>query len=260
MTHVGLFDRGPRFSLCSMFWRIGDDEKANTLLHEWAHYVFASRGLHDELPGGFDTAECYNAFATEIAGAALAGPEDRNCVPNPDPLPALDRGRLRMPCSSNVFLNLYGVGGYAYGLPGSGHYGLVGGGLDYLFPLTRMHDWELAVGARFLRFVPTDSGDRDAYLFGVRAALAFRYRPWRFGYQLGGYLEGGGIRVPEGETDDRTHRYGAAGVSGGLNLRIGRQTALQILGEVGGGVGFDTENDRQFGWVQAGLSAVFQFE
>jgi hypothetical protein len=257
VTDVGIFG-GQRIHLCSRFWTIGPDQQAVTLLHEWAHYVFSTRGLNDELPGGFDTAECYNAFASELAGQPITGPEDANCVPNTRPLPALDRGRLRLNCPSNVFLNLSAIGGYAYGL-GSHHYGTFGFGLDYLFPLTRMHDWELGLGARYLRFAPADPNDRGAYLFGVRAALASRYRPWRFGSQFGGYIEGGGINVPVGASGDRTLPYASAGLSGGVNLRIGRQMALQILAEVGGGVGFDLQNDQRLGWFQSGLSVVFQF-
>jgi hypothetical protein len=259
VTHLGWFG-GQRIDLCSRFWTIGHDQQAFTLLHEWAHYVFATRGLLDEPLGGFDTAECYNAFASEFAGQPVTGPEDVNCVPNTSPLPALNQGRLRLPCTANVFLNLPVLGGYAYGLPGAHHYLTAGVGLDYLFPLTRLHDWELAVGGRFLHFTPTDSSNRDAYLLGVRAGLAFRYRPWRFGTQVGGYAEGGGINVPVGATGERTLPYAAAGISAGLNFRIGRQTALQILAEVGGGVGFDTRNDEHFGWFQSGLSAVFQFQ
>lgn len=259
VTHVGLFG-GQRIDLCSQFWTATPDQQALTLLHEWAHYVFSTRGLNDELPGGFDTAECYNAFASEFAGQPVTGPEDVNCVPNTRPLPALDRARSRQSCPGNVFLNLSALGGYAYGIPETSHSLTAGFGLDLLFPLTRMHDWELAVGGRYLHFAPTDSSNRDAYLFGVRIGLARRYRPWRFGAQVGAYLEGGGVNVPEGTTGDQTHPYGAAGISAGINLRIGRQMALQILGEVGGGVGFDTEDDEQFGWFQSGLSVVLQFQ
>ncbi|TCV86752.1 eCIS core domain-containing protein [Sulfurirhabdus autotrophica] len=258
VTHIGMFG-GQKIDLCSRFWAVAPDQQAITLLHEWAHYVFSTRGLNDELPGGFDTAECYNAFASEFAGQPITGPEDTNCVPNTRVLPALDQGRLHVGCS-NVFLNLSAVGGYAYGLPGSHHYGTGGAGLDFLFPLTRMHDWELGVGARYLRFAPIDSNNRDAYLLGVRAALAFRYRPWRFGSQIGAYVEGGGVNVPVGTTGDKRHPYGAAGISGGVNFHIGRQTALQILGEVGGGIGFDTQNNQRFEWFQSGLSVVLQFQ
>ncbi|MGZ5441117.1 MAG: eCIS core domain-containing protein [Thermoanaerobaculia bacterium] len=257
VTDSGLLG-GRRIYLCSRFWS-RPDQQAITLLHEWAHYVFATRGLKDEPLGGFDNAECYNAFASELAGQPITGPEDANCVPNTRPLPVLDRGRLLSPCS-NVFLDISAVGGYAYGLPGSHHYGTVGVGLDLRFPITRMHDWELGVGARYLRFAPLETNDRGAYLLGVRAALAFRYRPWRFGGQFGAHLEGGAIDLPTGTTGDRAHSYGLAGVSGGLNFPIGRQTALQLLFEVGGGVGFDPQNDQRFKWFQSGINAVFQFQ
>jgi hypothetical protein len=265
VTLLGWFNRGTnRIALCSEFWKLGPNGQAAILLHEWAHNLFATRGLFDEIPGGFDTAGCYHGFAMEL-GILPMTPFDRriiehNCISNVNALPALDRGRLHLKCQANVFLNLSALGGYAYGLPGSKNYLTAGLGLDYLFPLTRMHDWELAVGARYLRFAPTDSSDRNDYLLGVRAALAFRYRPWRFGWQLGPYIESGGINVPAEGTGTQTRPYGAAGVSGGLNLRIGRQAALQILGEIGGGVSFDTQNDRRFGWFQSGLSIVFQFQ
>ena len=123
--------------------------------------------------------------------------------------------------------NLSVSGGYAYGLPGRGHYGTFGGGLDLLFPLTRMHDWELSVGARVLSLAPADPTERAAFMFGVRTGLQFRYRPWRFGFQLGGYAEAGGINVPDAGGGDRTHAYLGGGLTGGLNIPLGRQTALQ---------------------------------
>ncbi|MBA3357663.1 MAG: DUF4157 domain-containing protein [Pyrinomonadaceae bacterium] len=258
VAHIGPFG-GQKIDLCSSFWTAGPDQQALTLLHEWSHYVFSTRGLNDELPGGFDTAECYNAFASEHAGLPITGPEDINCVPNTRPLPALDRGRLHLNCSTNVFFNLSLFGGYARGLTG-GNYATAGLGLDFLFPLTRMHDWELALGGRYLRFAPTDSKDRAAYLLGVRAALNTRYRPWRFGSVYGAYVEGGRLSVAGETGGEQTQPYAAGGVTAGLNFRIGRQASLQILGEVGGGFSFATENKDRFKWFQTGLTVVFQFE
>ena len=256
-TYPGLLG-GKKIDLCARFWS-NPKEQAATLLHEWAHYVFEPRGLKDEPFGGFDTAECYANFALKLAGKDVTEFEDASkCVENEKPLPKLDSARLRLPCPGNVFLNISALGGLAAGIPGTSR-GFAGVGLDYTFPLTRMHDWELSLGGRFMRFAPADSKDRTAYLFGVRAGLAFRYQPWRFGRQLGGFLEGGRISVPT-EAGEQTHTYGAVGLSGGINLRIDRQKALQILGEVKGAYGFASQDEPSFKWVQLGLSVVFTFE
>lgn len=260
VTHSGPFG-GTRIDLCSRFWGQTPPEKAATMLHEWAHYVFSSsRGLGDERPGGFDTAECYNAFATEVSGGAVGATENAGCVPNPAALPALNATFVSQPCPENTFLNMTVTGGYAYGLPGGRHHSTLGGSLDFLIPLTLMHDWELSISPRFLRLAPTEPNQRSAYLLGVRTGLQFRRQPWRFGTQFGGYVEGGGINVPEGTTGSRTHPYLGAGVTGGVNFRLGRQNALQIFANVGGTVGFDTRNDSQFGLFEAGLNIALQFQ
>jgi hypothetical protein len=256
-TYVGLTRR---IDLCSAFWSRTPEEQAETLLHEWAHYLFVLRGVGDAQSGGFDNAACYGAFATEIVTGNAISPDEVNCAPNANPLPARDPAASQQPCPTNVFVNLSAQGGYAYGLPGANHYLTAGAGLDLLFPLTRMHDWELSVGARYLQFAPIDAGARGAYLFGVRTGLQFRHTPWRTGWQAGGYLEGGGIALPTDTSGTRTLPYVGGGVTAGFNLRLGQQTALQIFAEVGGNAGFDTRNSTQFGWFQSGLNAALQFQ
>ena len=243
-----------RIDLCANFWR-DKPEQALTLLHEWAHYVFWTRGLRDELPGGFDTAGCYSAFALEVNGGAPSEIENTKCVPNPAPLPELDPTRVAQSCPSNVFVNLSLIGGYITGLPVRGD--TLGGRLDLLFPLTRMHDRELSVGAQFHRLAPQDPTQRAAYMFGVRVGLHVRQQPWRGGWQIGGYVEGGGISLP-GATGDRTYPYAGGGVTGGINIPLGRQQALQIFLDVGGRVGFDTQDSTQFGSFQSGLGVSLQ--
>lgn len=249
-----------RIDLCANFWR-DESEQALTLLHEWAHFVFWTRGLHDELPGGFDTAGCYSAFALEVGGGKPSDVENTKCIPNTAPLPELDPARTAESCPPNVFLNLSLIGGYARGLPGRGNDLPVGARLDLLFPLTRMHDWELSVGAQFNRFAPENPSDRAAYLFGLRAGLQFRRQPWRneLGWQFGGYAEGGGISMPEA-TGDRTYPYAGAGLTGGINIPIGRQKALQIFADVGGRAALDEHDSVKFGWFQAGLGVALQIQ
>ena len=247
-----------RIDLCSLFWR-DTNEQALTLLHEWAHYVFWASGLHDELPGGFDTAGCYSAFALEVTGGASNKVEDTKCIPNDAPLPELDQTRVEQSCPPNVFVNLSLTGGYVSGLPGRGHDLPLGGGLDLLFPLSRMHEFELSVGARFQRFAPQEPTERAAYLFGIRAGLQLRQQPWRGGWQLGGYVEGGGISLPEA-TGDHVYPYAGVGGTLGKTIRLSPEKALQIFVEVGERVGFDTQNSTQFGSFQTGLGVALQID
>ena len=51
----------------------------------------------------------------------------------------------------------------------------------------------------------------------------------------------------------RTYPYVGGGVTGGINIPLGRQKALQIFFDVGGRVGFDTQDSTQFGSFQSGL-------
>ncbi len=248
---------GRRIALCTSFWGLPDPEQALTILHEWAHYLFVARGLADDADSSFDNAECYAAFAFELAGIA-AGWDDTLCPPATEPVPALEPDRVASACPGNVFLNIPLTGGYLYGLPGGRHYGTVSFGWDLLFPLTRMHDWELALGPRITAAIPSEHDARAAFLLGLRTAVTFRYRPWRTGFHLGVYSEFGSAVLPEpgGET---YHPYASGGAMFGGNFPIGRREALQLFVDVGGGAGLDTRDSSAFGWFQAGLGVAFQF-
>lgn len=245
-----------RIDLCSLFWRDKSDQGL-TLLHEWAHYVFWTSGLYDELPGGFDTAGCYSAFALEVTGGASNDVEDSKCVPNEAPLPDLDPARVGQSCPSNVFLNFSLTGGFASGLPGRGD--AVGGGVDLLFPRSRMHESEFSLGARFLRFAPEEPTSRAAYLFGIRAGLQWRQHPWRGGWQVGTYAEAGAISTPEA-TGDRVSPYLGVGGTVGRTVRLSPDKALQFFVEVGGKAGFDAHDSTQFGSFQAGLGVSLEID
>ncbi|HEX6912176.1 MAG TPA: DUF4157 domain-containing protein, partial [Longimicrobium sp.] len=251
----GLAGRPYRIDLCANFWR-DKHEQALTLLHEWAHYVYWTRGVRDAPSVGFDNAGCYSAFALEVTGGKPSDVENTKCVPNTEPLPALDRVRTAESCPSNVFVNLSLTGGLARGLPVRGD--ALGARLDLLFPLTRMHEWELSLGARFQRFAPRDPAHRAALLFGIRAGLQVRDEPWG-GWQTGLYAEGGGISMP-GATGDRTHPYAGGGLTIRKNIPLGRRKALQIFVDVGGRIGFDTHDSRQFGWFESGVGIALQRE
>jgi hypothetical protein len=256
ITSVGPFSAD--ITLCSGFWNEIDQEKAATLLHEWCHYVFVTRGLGDDLPGGFDTADCYNGFAIEVGGGTVLGPEDQNCIPNPDPLPALNKSAIEnMPCPGNVFVNIAGGLGFARGVQPGKNYLTMDLGLDYLFPLTTMHDWELSVGARLKDYKPTDPQEEEALSYGVRVGLAFRYRPWRFGYQLGIYGEGGGINTTQESGESTTQPYVAAGVTGKLNFPLSKNVSFQIFGEIAGKTGLESGDAKHFNAFETGIGIGF---
>ena len=245
---------GYRIDLCANFWRDKADQPL-TLLHEWAHYIFWTRGLRDELPGGFDTGGCYSAFALEVKGGAPNPIEDTKCIPNEAPLPEFDQSRVEQSCPRNVLLNLSLTGGYASGLPGRSGGLTTGGRFDLLFPLTGMHEWELTVGAQFQRFAPEKPSERAPFMFGIHAGLQVRQQPRRFGLQFGGYVEGGGITTA-GSTGDRTIPYLGGGVTAGINIPLGRQRALELFVDLGGRLGFDTQDDNQFLQFQSGLGVA----
>jgi len=245
---------GYRMDLCSNFWRDKSDQ-ALTLLHEWAHYVFWTRGLRDELPGGFDTAGCYSAFALEVNGNLANPVEDTKCEPNPDPVPELDPTRVGQSCPSNVFLNFSLTGGYAGGMPGRGGGLMTGGRFELLFPRTRMHEKEFTLGAQFLRLAPDKPDERAAYMFGIRAGLQWRQQPRSFDLQFGGYAEVGGLTRPDA-TGDRTVPYAGVGGTVGINIPLSRQRALELFVDLGAREGFDTKNDTHFHWFQGGLGVA----
>jgi hypothetical protein len=245
-----------RIDLCANFWRDKDDQ-ALSLLHEWAHYVFWTRGLRDDPIGGFDTAGCYSAFALEVMGKPPNDIENQKCVPNPSDPPDLEQARVEQSCPSNDFLSVSLTEGYSSGLPG-GSGGLMSGArLDILFPLTRLHEREFTLGAQFQRLAPQNPGERAPFMFGIRAGIQVRQQPRSFGLQIGGYVEGGGISRPDA-TGDRTIPYLGAGVKGGINIPLSREQALQIFVDLGAREGFDTRNDSQFTLFQAGLGVALQ--
>ena len=125
-------------------------------------------------------------------------------------------------------------------------------GLDVVFPLNRMQDLELAVGGKYRRFAPTDSGDQYAYMGGLHAGFKVLQEPWHFGKQIRAYVEGG-LVTSGAETD----LYGAVGISGGFHVPVGRQMTLQILAEIEGGKTFAAD-ERSFKWAQIGINVALQ--
>jgi hypothetical protein len=248
-------------NLCSPYWSTSAQEQALTLMHECMHLYFGTRGIADGSDGGFDTAECYPAFALELAGLTLGPTENANCPPNPDPLPARDAKRMAAPCPSNVFPTLSIGGGYASGLPGVGKAATWGLGLDLGLPLTRMHEWELTLGARFQQFLPVEADQQKAYLLGVRTGINYRFRPWRFGFQVGGHVEAGSIGLPGSKGDSGSQQaYGLAGGSIGLTVPLPDHQALQLMLEAGRGFDFGKAGDKHLDWFQTGLSIGIQFQ
>lgn len=248
--------------LCDGFWLASSDDQEAILLHEWMHYLYTRRGLRDEQAGGFDTADCYAIFADARRRGAAAR-DDGSCPARTEPVPAADPSRQTAQCPGNVFATFAGLGGYAYGLGGH-HYGLLSAGLDLNFPLTRMHDWEFTLGPRFIALLPTNAAARASYLQGIRAGVSFRYRPWRFGYQVGAYAEGGSASLPNADETRTAHPYLAGGVTAALNFRLGDRTALQILADVGGGARLDLDpgagDEAQRGWFGVGLGLALQIK
>jgi len=258
-THVGL---SRNIDLCDGFWLASSDDQEAILLHEWMHYLYLTRGLRDQRGGGFDTADCYAIFADARRRGAAAR-DDGTCPARAEPVPAADPSRQTEQCPGNVFATFVGLGGYAYGLGGH-HYGLLGAGLDLNFPLTRMHDWELTLGPRFTALLPTDAAARASYLEGIRAGVSFRYRPWRFGIQVGGYAEAGRASLSNADETRTAHPYLAGGVTAALNFRLGDRTALQILADVGGGTRLDridpAGDEARRGWFGVGLGLALQIK
>jgi hypothetical protein len=259
VTQVGLFG-GTGMALCSGFWKQAPLDQAAWLLHEWVHFEFGQRGAGDELPGGFDTAGCYASFAIEADGRSTGPVEEYNCHVNTKPLPPLNSAFInKVPCPGNVFVNVTGTTGIAVGsFPAKTHFLSTELGIDYLFPLSRMHDWELSVGARYTHFKPSKPEEDAAYSLGARVGLQFRHQPWRFGLQFGGYAEGGGINIPEKTGRDITHPYLGGGVVGGINIPLGRQSSLQIFVDVGERFGLDTGDANQVKWFQTGIGIALQ--
>jgi hypothetical protein len=249
----GLMGRPYRIDLCTNFWRDKQD-RGLTLLHEWAHFEYQTRGVKDAPSVGFNNAACYSAFALEVTGKPSNAIEDEKCGAWTDEPPPLDPARVAEPCPTNVFVDLALTGGLTRGLPVRGD--TLGARLDLLFPLTRMHDRELSLGARFQRLAPREPADRAAFLFGIRAGLQVKDEPWA-GWQAGFYAEGGAISLP-GATGNRTHPYAGGGLTIRKNLLVGRRKALQIFVDVGGRMGFDTHDSRQFGWFESGVGIALQ--
>jgi hypothetical protein len=263
VTYSGL---SRHIDLCDGFWNASPDDQEAILLHEWMHYVYTTRGMHDEPAGGFDTADCYTIFADARRRGAAAR-DDGSCPARSEPVPAADPSRQTAQCPDNVFATFSGTGGYAYGLGGR-HYGLLGAGFDLNFPLTRMHDWEFTLGPRFTALLPSTETARAVYLEGIRAGVLFRYRPWRFGFQAGAYAEGGNLSLPNADATRSDHPYLAGGVSAALNFRLGERTALQIVADVGGGTRLDRiepaagagSDAAQRGWFGVGLGVALQIK
>jgi hypothetical protein len=208
-----------------------------------------------------DPAEC-SAICAAARRRGAAARDDGSCLARTEPVPAPDLSRQTAQCPENVFATFVGLGGYAYGLGGR-HHALLSAGLDLNFPLTRMHDWEVTLGPRFTALLPTAAAARVSYLEGIRAGLSFRYRPWRFGFQVGGYAEAGSASLPNADETRSAHPYLAGGVAAALNFRLGERTSLQILADVGGGarlgrIDVAAGEEAQRGWFGVGLGLALQ--
>jgi hypothetical protein len=256
VTVIDLWPR--RMDLCSSFWNLAPDTKAEALLHEWAHAEYPIRGLDDERSFGFDNAECYAALAFDLAGKPGAA-DPKVCLPATGTLPPLDAAGVASKCPGNVFGGISLTAGYLYGLGGK-HYGTLGGGWELKFPISTMHEWEVSVGPRITAAIPREEGGErppTAYFLGIRTALQFRNRPYRKGasFQVGGFAELGGASIPGfGESSSSgLNPYASGGVTAGFSWLLGKDKALQLFVDVGGGVGLDTGDDRQFKWFQSGL-------
>lgn len=242
-----------RIDLCTNFWRDKDD-RGLTLLHEWAHYVFQTRGVIDAPAVGFNNAACYSAFALEVGGKKANAIEDSKCGALTDDPPALDPARVAEECPTNLFLDLSFTGGFTRGLPVRGD--VLGARLDLLLPLDRMHDRELALGAQVQRFAPQEPAQRAAFLLGIRAGLRIK-DPRLEGWQAEFYGEGGGIQIP-GADETRTYPYAGGGVTIRKNIAVGRRKALQIFVDVGGRLGIDTRGSDNLVWFHSGVGIALQ--
>ncbi len=260
-TQTGAFVEDKIF-LCSRFWRAPFKEQAATILHEWVHYIFDWHGVTDEPTGGFDTAECYSNFAVEVDGGKVIVYADiKECLPNPKKLPKLDQARVGLSCGLNLFPNISALTGLQTGVPGAARFS--GLGLDALLPVTRMHEWELDLGARFRQYGDlTNPDDWTAYAVAAHVGLALRRQPWRrFSKQAGLYLEGGVLNVERPDSEQK-HPFASIGGSAGINFRLNREshTAFQILADASVGKAFDFNNERGFKFFQLGLSFGITWE
>ena len=242
-----------RIDLCTNFWR-DEGDRGLTLLHEWAHYVFQTRGVIDAPAVGFNNAACYSAFALEVGGKKANAIEDSKCGALTDDPPALDPARVAEGCPTNLFFDLSLTGGLTRGGRVRGN--VLGARLDVLVPVTRMHDWELALGAQIERLAPAEPAKRAAFLFGIRAGIRVKDEPWE-GWQAELYGEGGGLRLPE-EIGTRTYPYAGGGVTIRKNIPVGKRKALQIYFDVGGRIGIDTRDSDHLGWFQTGIGVVLK--
>jgi hypothetical protein len=252
-TYVGL---GTSISLCSTFWNM-PTEQAPIMLHEWIHLLFLTRGAGDDLTGGFDTAACYATFAVEVGGGSTPSTtQPWQCPVQTEPLPVRDATRIADSCPGNVYQTLTFTPLFNYGLLGGPR---IGGalGLDFNIPLTTMHDWELTLGPRLAALAPLNPMEREVYTAGLRLGFAFRYRPWRFGGDVGGYLEPGAAVIPS--APPLVVPYVGTGLSTGFNFGISPAFAMRLFVDVGGGLGWDTRSSSLFPFFQSGLNLALEF-
>lgn len=258
ITRPTLFG-GQDISLCLRFWKEKSHVQPVQLLHEWFHYMYQYQGTLDELPGGFDTAGCYHAFAIDVNHGAPTGYEERNCTPDDTPLPPLNKSAVdKVPCPANGFLNISALAGISSLQPLDTGYLTTEIGLDYLLPLGRMHEWELSLGGRFSRIKPSKPEEKAALAVGARVGLTYLRQPWGSGMQFGGYVEGGGINVTDPTGKESTVPYLGVGGTVGYHIPLGKQSSMQIFLDVGKRYGVDTGDPVQLGWFHAGIGIAFQ--
>lgn len=258
ITRPTLFG-GHDISLCLWFWK-QDINKAAVLLHEWVHFMYQYQGTGDELPGGFNTAGCYHAFAIEANGGVATEHEERNCTPNSDTkLPPFNKAAIdKVPCPANGFLNFSALAGISSLRSGDARHLMTEVGLDYLLPLGRMHEWELSLGGRFSHIKPSKPEERAAMAVGARVGLTYLRQPWGLGLQLGAYGEGGAINATDPTGTASTVPYLGGGGTLGVHVPLGDQSSMRIFLDAGYRHGVDTNDTEQLKWFHYGIGIAFQ--
>jgi hypothetical protein len=198
-----------------------DIDKAVVLLHEWIHVMYGYQGTADELPGGFNTAGCYHAFAIDVNNRAATGHEEENCTPRLTPLPTLNKAVVEnVPCPVNLSLSFSALSRPSSLL--SRDYSLATEvGLDYVRPLGRMRELELSLGGRFSYIKPSKPEEEAALAVGARVGLTYLRQPWGFGLQFGAYGEGGAINATDPTGTASTVPYFGGGGTLGVHIPLG---------------------------------------
>lgn len=256
ITPSGL-TRADDIFLCLWFWQ-KDIDKAVVLLHEWVHVMYEYQGTGDKLPGGFNTAGCYHAFAIDVNNRAATGREERNCTPRLTPVPSLKKAAVEnLPCPANLSLSFSAISGPSSLL--SRDYSLATEvGLDYVRPLGRRRELELALGGRLSYIKPSRPEDQAAVAVGARIGLTYLRTPWDFGVQGGLYAEGGVINASDPTGTGSTVPYVGGGGTLGVHIPLDDQSSMRIFLEAGYRQGVDTGDPEQLKWLHYGFGIALE--